>query len=279
MNPVVLGLSWYIPALVIFLIVSVKILDHDKRINYESLKKGLSEAPGNLIVLLLILLFIKLENKLQDISSFGIDFTPVFYNLEGNKHIVFLQSLIHSSIFTNFISIFYLLFFMGLLVAFPLYFILTGEKQLLRRYTYILAFSYAILVPSYLFFNVKVTSLYPENTPVKPLLYSNPVYLSLVMLVDRLDDCFPSGHISVPFSLLLLSFEMRHKRSFILTLKILILTAFAILFLGIHWGIDIIGGLLLGFLAYVFSKSRFTKPISVFIDKVNSKIERFINTQ
>ncbi|GEM_PF-1761251 len=276
MHPVICGLAWYMPSIILYILVGVKVLDYDHKIRRKNILKGLEVLPGNLLLLVSILGAIKVENIIQDHFSLGWDFTPLFYSIEGNKHIVWLQTAFTSNLFFHAVAVFYLLAFMGALVLVPTFFLLRNERDLLKKYVYIMVFSYAILVPSYLFFNVSVTSLYPEGTPVEPKLYNNEMYLSLVHLVDRLDDCFPSGHISVPFSLLLLSiFDTKNKRLRWFTFFLLVLTAFSILYLGIHWGLDIVGGLILGAAAYWFSNTKYTKPISSFIDRVNKKFTKF----
>ena len=66
---------------------------------------------------------------------------------------------------------------------------------------------------------------------------------------DAFTNCMPSLHIAVPFAIWLTfrknDHDGRWRRFQNMTLGYIILTAFAIIYLGIHWFVDIIGGMIL----------------------------------
>ncbi|MEM2934938.1 MAG: phosphatase PAP2 family protein [Candidatus Thermoplasmatota archaeon] len=247
------ALLWYIPLLVISMATGLLIFDEEKKISRKTYFERVKDCKGYFLILIFVMAMIKIENILQDGFSIGYNFTPIIYGIEGTNFIVFLQNAIKNEIFIHFVSIFYLISFMYIIIFTPIIFILRGEKNLAKISTYAILINYLVLVPFYLFFNVSVTSSYPE---VKPLLYSNEQYMSLVLLVDRLTDNFPSGHISVLVSACLVVFshqDMKRYKIFIFSTTIFM--PFVILYLGIHWLMDIFSGFILGVASYFIAKN------------------------
>ena len=77
---------------------------------------------------------------------------------------------------------------------------------------------------------------------IEPLFYNfNPHVNDFITSYDTFNNCFPSMHIGYPFAILLLL--MRRARGFVryklFLFVMLILIAMAILYLGIHWILDI----------------------------------------
>ncbi|MBC7081275.1 MAG: phosphatase PAP2 family protein [Thermoplasmatales archaeon] len=263
---IVKALLWYISLLLVLMCIGILIFDEERKISRKTCYRRVKDGMGYLIILIFVMVMIKIENILQDNFSIGRDFTPLIYGIEGTSHIVFLQNLINNNFFIHFVSVFYLVSFMYVIIFTPIIFILRGEENFAKISTYAILINYLVLVPFYLFFNVSVTSSYPE---VKPILYSNPNYMSLVLLADRLTDNFPSGHISVlvPLSLIVFS-HPNMKRYKILVFFTTIFMPFVILYLGIHWLMDIFSGLILGISSYFIAKN---EKASKFFDKIIGK--------
>ncbi len=258
------ALLWYIPLLLSLMTIGILIFDEERKVSKKTYYRRVKDCKGYLIILILVMVVIKIENILQDNFSIGYDFTSSIYGVEGTAFIVFLQNLINNNFFIHFVSIFYLVSFIYVIIFTPIVFILRGEENFAKTSTYAIFINYIVLVPFYLFFNVSVTSSYPE---VKPLLYSNQHYMSLILLVDRLTDNFPSGHISVLVSLFLVVFshpDIKRYKIFIFITTIFM--PFVILYLGIHWLMDIFSGLILGFISYFVAKN----------EKVNGLLDRIM---
>lgn len=120
---------------------------------------------------------------------------------------------------------------------------------------------YAIAVPYYLFFNVEVTSSWIPG--MDALLYHEGWYSVFYASHDPLDNAVPSLHVAIPFGIILLNWlhvrerggtmkEWRHYRYHIFVCVNTLLFIFTILYLGIHWFIDIPLGMIVGGVGALF---------------------------
>ena len=278
MTPLMIGLLWYFPTLFAFVILGIILITRKGEITKESALKGAKMAPGYAFLLVLVLLTVKAENVIQDRYHTGGEYTHLIYSIEGNTHIVYLQNLITNYYLLHTFSVIYLVTFLGIIVLTPIYLSLKGRVETLQLYTFGIVVNYAILVLFYLFFNVDVTSNYPPGTPVKPLLYQNPMYLELVHLVDRPSDCFPSGHVAITFFTFLVALKSdRNPRYIALTGAVFALTFFTVLYLGIHWILDSFSGMALGYFAYYAAGwGPVKRRLKAVVDRVNRIV---INTE
>ncbi|MCK4718378.1 MAG: hypothetical protein KAT70_06895, partial [Thermoplasmata archaeon] len=236
MDPTLFGLLWFFPSIAIMVVIGILVFDREKRFNIKRAVRGAIDCRAYIALLFITLGLIKVENWMQDLNIFPNDFTYLFYNLEGNAYIVWLQQSIQNSVFIHTLSVFYILFFMWTMVFVAIFFLATDRPKLMKLYIYAITLNYIVLIPFYLFFNVSVTCHYPADTPVQPLLYREEMYLGLVTMADRLSDNFPSGHMSINWTIaLVLLLRTEFKRLAWLMMLVTAITAFAILFLGIHW--------------------------------------------
>ncbi|MGM0770901.1 MAG: phosphatase PAP2 family protein [Halobacteriota archaeon] len=178
--------------------------------------------------------------------------------IEGDA-VAYFQSfatpmLTYSSAFIYLIGFSFLLIFTFLLLMY------TQQHEYLQEYTIAFVTIYLIALPFYIYMPVPVTGFTLPN--VVPLLYNmSPIILQGVMIVDPfLDNCFPSLHaaLSVMAMLMVLRTDFRRFKIFAMALTIAIL--FTILYLGIHWITDMIGGVILALLTY-FIATRYRKKI------------------
>ena len=95
------------------------------------------------------------------------------------------------------------------------------------------------------------------------LLYHDGLYSTFYATHDPLDNAVPSLHVAIPFGILMLNYlhvkskgqtlkEWRHYRYHMFILINTIVFIFAILYLGIHWIIDIPLGMLVGAIGALF---------------------------
>jgi membrane-associated phospholipid phosphatase len=169
--------------------------------------------------------------------------------LEGNK-VSYFQSLATPTL-TYFSVAIYLLGFSFLMIFTFVVLLCTRNSRALKEYAIAFTIIYLTAYPFYIFFPVDVTGHVIPG--MVPLLYQmNPAFLRLAMICSpRLDNCFPSLHaaLSVMATLFVL-FKTNLRLYKIFAVGTTILIFFAILYLGIHWITDLIGGIILAFISY-----------------------------
>ncbi|MBT93991.1 MAG: hypothetical protein CMA60_04090 [Euryarchaeota archaeon] len=164
--------------------------------------------------------------------------------------------------FITYASIFYVTYF--------------DDRWMADRVALCVAWVYLLAIPFYLFFNVRVTGFYIED--MDAIAYTlNPEIEDWFRRIDAFTNCMPSLHIAVPFAIWLTfrkhDHDGRWNRFQNMTLGYIILTAFAIIYLGIHWFVDIIGGMILATFA-VNLMEKTNDPVWKFFDErtINSRL-------
>ncbi|WP_406657820.1 phosphatase PAP2 family protein [Methanolobus sp. ZRKC2] len=193
--------------------------------------------------------------KSQGIIAESLNITPYYklaefiFSIEGNTVSSF--QTIMSPALTYFSAFIYLFGFSFLLIFTFVVLVCTGKISVLQEYSIAVVMAYLIAFPFYIFTPVKVTG-YTLPTVV-PLLYElNPVISEGLRSVDPyFDNCFPSLHAALSIiAMLLIVFRTDLKELKIVVVILALLIQFTIFYLGIHWIIDFIGGILLAGLCY-----------------------------
>lgn len=249
MNELISALIWFLPSLALLLVISLKLFDEDGKVDFKNFPETFWKVRGGLFLILLVYIALKIENTVKDHYEVGIKATGWFYQVEGVEHIVFLQNSLDHFLVVKTSSLFYTLGLFYLVVFVPLFFMLRDEKGIFNLFSKMLMINYLFLIPAYFILHVVVTSYYAPE--VAPLLYSNDQQLALLHLINRLDNCFPSGHISISLTITCLAlFKAKLKWLGYFGIVFTALTAFVILYLGVHWALDIPAGIALGLFAY-----------------------------
>ena len=178
----------------------------------------------------------------------GIDMTPYIYAIEGDL-VVWVQDTFRADWLDSVMTHFYISGFMFITYASIFYVAYFDDRWMADRIALCIAWVYILAIPFYLFFNVRVTGFYIED--MDAIAYTlNPEIETWFRRIDAFTNCMPSLHIAVPFSIWLTfrkhDHDGRWKRFQNMTLIYIIVTAFAIVYLGIHWFSDIIGGMMIG---------------------------------
>ncbi|MGB1366157.1 MAG: phosphatase PAP2 family protein [Candidatus Poseidoniaceae archaeon] len=177
----------------------------------------------------------------------GLDMTPYIYAIEGDLVVLF-QDTFRADWLDVLMTHFYIAGFMFITYASIFYVTYFDDRWMADRVALCVAWVYILAIPFYLFFNVRVTGFYIED--MDAIAYTlNPEIEDWFRRIDAFTNCFPSLHIAVPFAIWLTfrkhDHDGRWRRFQNMILGYIILTAFAIIYLGIHWFVDIIGGMVL----------------------------------
>ncbi|MFU8866870.1 phosphatase PAP2 family protein [Natronococcus sp.] len=179
----------------------------------------------------------------------GIHMTETFYDLEGEFVLVF-QSIATGEL-TAYFSFIYVYGYAFLLI-FPgiAYFVLSDTlpfRRLLTAYSlnYVIGLAFYLLIIAYGPRNVM-----PEELTVTMLYDNSPEYQHLTRQVNRNTNVFPSLHTSLAATVGIFAYETRssYPKWFPIAVVLAISVAISTMYLGIHWAIDVVAGLVLAVL-------------------------------
>lgn len=205
----------------------------------------------------------------------GIDMTPYIYAIEGDL-VVWFQDVFRATWLDVFMTHFYIAGFMFITYSSIFYVTYFDDRWMADRIALSIAWVYLLAIPFYLFFNVRVTGFYIED--MDAIAYTlNPEIEDWFRRIDAFTNCMPSLHIAVPFAIWLTfrkhDHDGRWRRFQNMTLGYIILTAFAIIYLGIHWFVDIIGGMMVAALSVRLSDATNESVWKVFDERtINSRL-------
>ncbi len=154
-----------------------------------------------------------------------------------------LQSVIPALVGTSFFGAIYVMAFLVCLIVLPLYLLAAGEDVIFRRYCLSIGLAYLLLIVLHL----AILSVRPGLDPasgIDGLLYFDPLWGPLSQDLVSRGSSLPSGHVISLTATAAAVWPLKRLRTGVLVL--LSLTMVAVLYLGIHWPVDVIAGLLLG---------------------------------
>ena len=186
--------------------------------------------------------------------------TEAVYALEGGAT-KWVQDTFRNDMLTEFLNFHYLFIYLFLIYVTTVYFAFSNDRDMTDKVTLNYLLIYAVAVPYYLFFNVEVTSSWIPG--MDALLYHDGWYTVFYALHDPLDNAVPSLHVAIPFGILMLNYlhvkergetlrEWRHWPYHLFVLLNTVLFVFTILYLGIHWIVDIPLGMVVGSIGALF---------------------------
>ena len=225
---------------------------------------------AHMIVVFSVYLWKDLLDQLDRIlmANTQLDMTPYVYAIEGDI-VLWIQESLSNSLLSIGLTHFYVMGFMAITFSSFVYPIFFDDRYMADRVSLSMFWVYILAIPFYLFFNVRVTGNYiPEMETIAYDL--TPQIQNWFIQIDPFTNGMPSLHIGLPFAIWLTlerwdSDErwLRYRRLLLLFIAI---TAFTILYLGIHWVSDIIGGIIVAVIAVEIT-SRTHGPIWQFADE------------
>ena len=180
-----------------------------------------------------------------------LDMTPFIYAIEGDL-VLWVQQTFLSDWLTFTMTHFYVAGYMTIIFSSFVYCIYFDDRHMADRVSLTMFYVYALAVPFYLFFNVRVTG---DHIPEMDTLayHLTPEIQTWFTRIDPFTNGMPSLHIGLPTAVWLtysrFDDDGRWKKFRVFLLLYIVLTAFAIIYLGIHWIVDIIGGIIIAFVA------------------------------
>ena len=224
----------------------------------------------HMIVVFSVYLWKDLLDQLDRIlmANTQLDMTPYVYAIEGDI-VLWIQESLSNPLLSIGLTHFYVMGFMAITFSSFVYPIFFDDRYMADRVSLSMFWVYILAIPFYLFFNVRVTGNYiPEMETIAYDL--TPQIQNWFIQIDPFTNGMPSLHIGLPFAIWLTMERwdsderwLRYRRLLLLFITI---TAFAILYLGIHWVSDIIGGIIVSVIAVEIT-SRTHGPIWQFADE------------
>jgi len=191
-----------------------------------------------------------------------LDMTPYVYAIEGDI-VLWVQQAMRNALLDEALTHFYVMGFMTATFASFLYPIYFDDRHMADRVSLSMFWVYVIAIPFYLFFNVGVTGNHiPEMQTIAYDL--TPEINNWFTRIDPFTNGMPSLHIGLPFAIWLTMQRWDDDgrwyiyRNFLMVF--ILLTALSIVYLGIHWVVDIIGGMVVAILAVQIT-SRTSEPV------------------
>lgn len=245
----------------IILFVKAIIFLSPKNIYKKTAKEYYSLFKKNIIPIAIILgvvIFHLIEVKLIDPITTGIvgtDFAPSIKNLEGNLVASFSQYW--TPILVSFFVIMYIAVYPFILWFSPLYFLVADERKAMKTLAYGLLLIYIVAVPFYLF--LPITNVYVFNNLGSALENTIPTVENFFYATTTENNCLPSLHTAMTIMIAYSMSLTKNKKLTYLAYFITVTVIIAIIYLAIHWLVDIITGALLAtavifILRYIMNK-------------------------
>jgi len=238
-------------------------------------RRALASARYNAVYLILIAifpLFIQGQDLLEahfadpEDTTREVIYTNWIFSLAGGAVRV-MQDRLDYKILTDIFMIVYAWLFTFLIYFGPILLIARDDRANLRKYAIAMMFNYLVLVPFYALFPVSVSGSHPDSG-ITPLLYIDTHWGKMCTSVDPLNNDFPSGHVSlVVTTLLVFAYGgAAYKKFTYFLIGTAAAVVFAVLYLGVHWPADVFAGFLVAVFAYTAAGS----------EKIQMTIDRYV---
>ncbi|MDO9537249.1 MAG: phosphatase PAP2 family protein [Thermoplasmata archaeon] len=271
--------------LIIAFPVGIYLFANKRKVTWEGIKDMCDKYRWHIFILIGIYLFKSFVFLFEaPFEKYAINFTPMIHEFEGNR-IFWIQHALEHQWMTIFMAVIYIGSFLFIMTFSLALFSYLDKKKVASKLAFLNFVLFPLTIPFYLFVLVYVPS-YPKMfypgaqsiiTGMEPLLYNfGPNVNDFFVNYDTFNNCFPSMHIGYPVAILLsLMINVRGFKGYKYFLLAMIgLIALAIVYLGIHWITDIIGGFLIAIIGVIITEKyaeRFWRWLNRFDRKLRKR--------
>jgi membrane-associated phospholipid phosphatase len=187
-------------------------------------------------------------------SFIGTNFAPTLHAVEDSVVYWFTQHW--TPVLVYFFVFIYIVFYPFTLWFSLLYFLLTDQKKPMKTFAFGFVLIYAFTLPFYLF--LPITNVYTYFGSTSALNTVIPGVEQFFYATTTNNNSFPSLHVAMAFLIANTVSLTKNKRYTYLAYFSALAVLCSVIYLGIHWIIDVLGGILISFGAFYLAK-RYTK--------------------
>jgi membrane-associated phospholipid phosphatase len=183
-------------------------------------------------------------------TRLGVDYSAVIHAFEGDLVARTQQALAWPPL-TALLAFCYVIGFVGLLLGLAHAYDRAGDFRRLRMVVFAYAANYLLVFPFYLFLPVREPWAHP-GSGVLPLtdLHLGEWVMALIRPMSGIDNCMPSYHTSLTFSLMLTALDGRRDALTWFAVICGSLVIASTIVLGFHWVSDVAAGLVAGYFVH-----------------------------
>ncbi|WP_226481700.1 phosphatase PAP2 family protein [Natrinema amylolyticum] len=235
-----------------------------------------TSAPAIAVLLVVLLINRFARQRAPRLSrDIGFHLTSSFYNIEG-EFILLFQSIATPETTAYFSSV-YVYGYVFLLIFPVIAYFTLADTRMFRRLLTAYALNYVIGLVLYIFvIAYGPRNVMPAEVAETMLFDTNPQYQYLTREVNSNTNVFPSLHTSLSATVATFAAITRSTfpKWFPVAVVLAASVAISTMFLGIHWGIDVIAGMLLAALCVVLSDRLVGRwPVSDLLDERLREVE------
>ena len=243
--------------LVLFLIISFPVglyLFSGEKVTKSGVKSMLYNYRYHFLLLIIVYFAKRLLIIIEPfVEPYAFDATPYIHAFEVDLALQIQQSLMNYPL-TVFLATVYTVGFVFVIVFTLMFLAYLDLKEAASKMMFFYLVIFLATIPFYLFMLVQVTAF--SLPGIEPLLYDfGPNIWNFFNSHETFNNCVPSLHIGYPVGVLLVLQNVEGYKGLKWTFFVLILiTSLAVVYLGIHWVIDVPLGVLVAVFAYLVTE-------------------------
>lgn len=217
----------------------------------DKLKEKIKIQQLNLKFLLLIIIIVAIhliEVNFIDpwiTNIIGFDYAETFTSIEGS--FVASMSNYWIPVLVGFFVIMYIIIYPFTLWFSPFYFIIDEQKKAIKTLAYGLVIIYATALPFYLF--LPATNVYQFNNISSALNMIIPNVEEFFYTTTTSNNTFPSLHVAMSIMIFYSVKQTNNQKYKYLTMFSMITVILSVIYLAIHWILDVIAGIIVAIIA------------------------------